>query len=85
MSNYDFAVKHDGKLLRFISDGDKAAIFDRDGAKQNLTITEPATGMRAPKVVDENGVAVVLSRVSKPCSCKGGVWRKRPSELVAQL
>lgn len=84
-THYDFAVQVGGRTQRFISSGDKAALFAKDGTKRPVTIVEQPKGSGSPKVVDESGAQVKLSRVAKPCSCVGGVWKKRPSELVAQL
>lgn len=84
-THYDFAVQVNGVAHRFIGAGTKGAIFAKDGTKRSVTIVEPPKAMRAPKVVDEDGKQVLLSRIAKPCSCRGGVWKMRPSELTAQL
>lgn len=85
MTHYDFAVTKDGKTMRFVGADDKGALFEKDGTQHNVTITEAPRGMGSPTVVNELGIEMPLKRVSKPCSCKGGIWKSRPSELLAKL
>lgn len=85
MSHQDFAVRKDGALMRFVSDGTKAGVFAQDGTMEPLLLVSAGNSMRSPEVTDLNGNPVKLSRVAKPCSCRGGVWKSRPSALVAQL
>lgn len=84
MTHYDFAVSHQGKVMRFIGADDKGALFEKDGTQHSVSIIDaPTTG--TPTVQTAEGVHVPLKRVAKPCSCRGGVWKTRPSELVAKL
>ena len=85
MTNLDFAVRVGGEVKRFISDGTNAAIFAKDGTMQRVTITEPAIGQQSPKVADQDGNELAMARIPKPCSCIGGVWKTRPSELLARV
>lgn len=85
MTHYDFAVELYGKVMRFIGVGEKGALFAKDGTQTNVEILEAPRGQGVPTIVDANGVQLPVKRVAKPCSCKGGVWRSKPSELVAKL
>lgn len=86
MSNYDFAVKTADGVQRLISNGEQAALFSKAGLiTKRLTIVQAPVGAGLPGVVDEDGEAFALTKTGRPCSCIGGVWRQRASELAAAL
>ena len=84
MTHYDFAVQLHGKTMRFIGAGNKGALFEKDGTQLSVTVEEPTSG-GIPTLLDSNGVLLPIRKVAKPCSCRGGIWKARPSELVAKL
>lgn len=85
MGNYDFAARYESRPVRFISNGTQAAFFSKDGSiALALTVTsEPASGLPTVELAD--GTPFDLKKIARPCSCIGGVWKQRASELVAQL
>lgn len=85
MNHYDFAVQQNGKTMRFVGAGDTGALFEKDGTKHSVTIVAPSAPGQMPVLTNEAGVELSLKKVAKPCSCRGGVWKTRMSELVAQL
>jgi len=81
----DFPIKVDKKTYRFISDGDKAAVYGKDGITHTLAVTKYGQGRVLPTVVDENGEEFRLQRMPRPCSCKGYPWSTSYAELKGQL
>lgn len=86
MAEVDMAVRRDGRTLRLVTNGERAALFGKGGTVERLVVTSPATApMRMPELADENGAAVKLARGSKPCSCTGAPWSTSVTDLRGQV
>lgn len=84
MAIHDIAVRVDNKTHRLISNGTVAAMFNKQGnIVQRLTVLRDDNTM--PDFGDESGNPVKIRRGARPCSCGGGVWKTRISELTVQL
>lgn len=80
----DIPVRVSGSLYRLITNGDKAALFDKNGKARTLTVSG-SDRRGAPELVTDTGDSVKFTRATRPCSCKGFPWKGSYKSLADQL
>lgn len=85
MSAADIPVRTGGKLYRFVMKDGEAGLFDKTGLVQKLSVTDSNDRRRVPQVADSEGNNVKLTRVARPCSCKGSPWNRKLKDLMGEV